>query len=201
MYSLFFILAVMAALLVGVLIVLDLRRRHELTGVAVFVFVLWTGILAIAGYVIWKAPLHMTSRLENAATGVENDQEASAKDKFDVERDLLKAVGDTRTALIQIIAASVVLGGLYFTYRTLTGTARVSVLQRYGDAVGLLQKASDLKRLAGIHILAAIERLPEGEDLHVQELLKTSYSRRPDLRYKSCPGGNRLSERPAQIVR
>jgi hypothetical protein len=172
MDSQFFILALIAALLAGALIVIDIHRRHEITGVAVIVFVLWTGILAIAGYVIWKAPVHMTSRLENVAAGVDKDQAASAKDKFDVERDLLKAVGDTRSALIQIIAASVVLGGLYFTYRTLTGTARISVLQRYGDAVGLLQKASDLEKLAGIHILVAIERLPEGEDLHVHELLR-----------------------------
>jgi hypothetical protein len=78
-------------------------------------------------------------------TDLDNAAETSQKDKFDAQRELHKAEGEAREAIVKMVGAIVLLGGFYFTYRTLVGTARFSILQRYTEAVSLLSK-SDIEK-------------------------------------------------------
>jgi hypothetical protein len=164
------ILLILASALAVTLFGGDAYRRHELSPLAIGAVVCWIGILGIASYLVWVVPKSSIQQLEAAAEAVSNDPAATSKDKLDAKRELLKAEAETRQALVGIIAGLVVIGGLYFTYRTLTGTARSSILQRYTESVALLVQ-SDAEKLAGVEALAAIDREPEGADLHIGVLL------------------------------
>ena len=126
----------------------------------------------IFGHFLVEIPKLLTKGLAKKAAEV-GIGAASPKDKFDVHKELLKAQGDIRVAMVQGFAALVVAGGLYFTYRTLTATARLTVLQRYAEAAHLMA-GSATEKAAGKLIIDALSKEPEAKDLKqgMQELPK-----------------------------
>jgi hypothetical protein len=70
--------------------------------------------------------------------------------------DNLKAISDTRTAIVQLIAGAALLLGLYFTARTYRLTQRGQLTDRFSEAVTQLADASAVVRMGGIYALEQV---------------------------------------------
>jgi hypothetical protein len=132
----------------------------------------WITIVVSMGCLIWVYPEWSTSGLKSDASLVDKQlfqsQNQYSKDRFDAELAAAKAESDARSSVIQAFGGIVLLGGLYFTFRTLTSTAKTSLLQCFGEAVNLFAaEDSPVKRAAGESMIRAINKEPEGRDLGI----------------------------------
>jgi hypothetical protein len=126
-------------------------RRHSriLAGAA-----LATGAVVLAG---WLALYVLPPTLVPAGA----DDEASAE-------------SDARTALIQAVAGLVLLGGLFFTYRTLRLNRQGQITDRFTKAIEQLGDGKLDVRLGGIYALERIARDSADDHGTIMEVLTAS---------------------------
>jgi hypothetical protein len=158
---------VLIAVAVWALIVGDLHQKHKVSWSPISniteAIALWVLIVSALVYMFLVYPSWSIDNLRTRLGTV----------KFDRALELHKAEREARDEIVKLIAGAVLLGGLYFTYSTLTDTARSVILQRYSEAAKLLRDSnSSVEKLAGVQELIAIDREPEASDLNIKDLLK-----------------------------
>jgi hypothetical protein len=84
---------------------------------------------------------------------------------------LLRAEGDSRTALLQALGGVAVLGGLFFTARSYWSSTQAQITDRFARSVGLLGAAEPSVRIGALHALDRIARDSRRDYSTVVELL------------------------------
>jgi uncharacterized protein YjbI with pentapeptide repeats len=99
--------------------------------------------------------------------------------------DPAKAEGDARTAVIQGVGGLLLLGGLFFTYRTLQLNRQGQITDRFTKAIGQLGDDKLDVRLGGIYALERIARDSDDDHRTIMEVL-TAFVREHSAR--AAPG-------------
>ena len=122
--------------------------------------------LAVAGVVClgWTVvylPQLQTAPLSQKIKGYETSSNPDPEKLATLEKGRIDSENAMRTGLIQGMGGTVLLVGLYFTYRNLKVAEDKQVTERFSKAVDMLSSASMHTRLGGIY---ALERIANDSD-------------------------------------
>jgi uncharacterized protein YjbI with pentapeptide repeats len=149
-------------------------------------FAKWLWLLPVGAAlvgVLWKVPEWQS----NAYRAKIDTSALDVRDRFKLEEDLITAENNARATLAQIMGGTVLLLGLYFTWRNIRGSEEGRLTERFSKAVELLGSEKLDIRLGGIYALERVARDSQKDHWTVMEVLAAFVRERsPNLHDASC---------------
>ncbi|MFP5260805.1 MAG: pentapeptide repeat-containing protein [Blastocatellia bacterium] len=126
-------------------------------------------------FVLWKIPQWQgeSYRTRLTAAGL---SDLEPKERVQIEKELIVNENTARTTLAQILGGSVLLAGLYFTWRNVKIADEGKITERFGKAIEFLGSEKLDIRLGGIYALERIARDSQKDHWTIMEIL-TAYTR------------------------
>ena len=132
-----------------------------------FLLIVAAALVALA---LWKVP-EWQAESYRAGFNEKDVNALDAKDRIQLEKDLISAENNARATLALIIGGGVLLFGLYFTWRNLKLVEEGKLTERFSNAVELLGNDNLDVRLGGIYALERIARDSRKDHWTVMEVL------------------------------
>lgn len=130
-------------------------------------FIWFLPVAAVLCWVLWRLPQRQVNsyRARIDINGLEPN------DRFKFEEDLITAENNARATLAQIIGGTVLLFGLYLTWKNIEVAQEGKLTDRFSKAIELLGNDNLDVRLGGIYALERIARDSQTDHWTVMEVL------------------------------